>query len=299
MTVLWIICGLLAAALVIATVRLVRVKGDIRQLGKKLDTIIQTDTNAQLSTGTFDKDIAALAKSANALLAKSRRDLTTAQRTEADLKRAITNISHDLRTPLTSAKGYLQMLEEEAPNRYLSIIHGRLDTLAALMDNLFAFSQALEGNMSIEPVNIGNILRDVISNSYLELESKGFAIETAIPDIPVFCLCDEDALRRVLQNLIKNAYVHGRDYFRAGLNDNIIEIANKADGLEDIDVSRIFDRFYTADAARTHKRTGLGLAIAKELVEKMKGSMSAQLSEGMLIVQIRLQKGRAPCQTNL
>ena len=303
MIALWVTCGLMAIALAAALIIWLRLKGDIRRMSQRLNEIMQTDTNAQLFTTTFDKDVTALIKNANALLAKSRRDFIEARRIEDDLKRAITNISHDLRTPLTSAKGYLQMLEEplgsgtptciatenaKTTTRYLAIIRGRLETLTALMDNLFAFSHALEGNISVKKVNIGNILRDALSDSFEELELKGFTVESNIPDAPVYSLCDEDALKRVLQNLFKNSYVHGKDYLRVTLKGRTIEIANKAGGLDDLDVPRIFDRFYTADAARTHKRTGLGLAIAKELTERMGGSVSAELTEGMLAVRVNL-----------
>jgi len=290
-TALWIICGILAVILVFGLVRFLGVKKDIRQLGKRLDEIIRTDTNAQLTTQTFDKDIVSLAKSANDLLAKSRQDFFKAQRTEADLKRAISNISHDLRTPLTSAKGYLQMLagaDEEAVSRYLGIIKGRLDTLTALMDNLFTFSRAMDENIFVKKVNVGNVLKDAITDSYVELTRKGFTVESNITSSPVYWNCDEDALKRIFQNLVKNAYIHGNSYIRVTLKDNKIEIANKAAGLNEIDIARIFDRFYTADAARTHKRTGLGLAIAKELTQRMGGQISANKEGDMLVVVITL-----------
>ena len=294
MTALWIAIGLLALMLAAALVRLTRVKRDIRHMGRRLHELTQTDTNTLLTTNTFDKDITALAESANALLSKSRRDYIETQRIEADLKRAIANISHDLRTPLTSAKGYLQMLDglvepgEKDAKRYMAIIQGRLETLAYLMDNLFAFSRALEEKIVTTHVNVCNVLRDVLSDSYAELENKGFAVESSIPDTPVYRRCNEDALKRVLQNLFKNAYVHGKEYLRVELQDNTISIANKADGLEDIDITQIFDRFYTADAARTKKRTGLGLAIAKELVEKMGGSITARLDGDMMELCVSL-----------
>jgi len=290
---LWAACGLTLAAFIVLLVMYMRLKSDIRQVSNRLGDIIVSDTNAQLTTITTDKDMAALAKNANVMLAKSRKDFYAARRTEADLKRAITNISHDLRTPLTSAKGYLQMLEggtADNPARYLKIVQGRLETLTALMDNLFALSKAMEGTLTIRKVNIGNTLRDVLSDSYVELENKGFTVESLIPDTPIYALCDEDALKRVLQNLIKNAYVHGKDYLRVELKDTIIEITNKADGLKDLDISSIFDRFYTADAARTDKRTGLGLAIAKELTEKMDGSITATQTDNMLTVRLSLSK---------
>ncbi|MCL2360516.1 MAG: HAMP domain-containing histidine kinase [Defluviitaleaceae bacterium] len=288
MIALGFVCGLLAILLAIVLIKFLRLKNDIRQLSLRLDEIINSDTNAKLTTQTFDKDITAFIQSVNNLLTKNRRDFMTTQRTEEDLKRAIINISHDLRTPLTSAMGYLQMMKGDS--RYLEIIKGRLDTLASLMDNLFAFSQAMEEKVSVKRSNIGNILREALTGSYIELEAKGFIVEAHIPDSPEYCLCDEDALKRVLQNLVKNAYVHGKEYLRVGLTGNRIEIINKADGLQDLEISRIFDRFYTADAARTHKRTGLGLAIAKELTEKMGGQIFAYIENEMLIVRVDLQK---------
>jgi signal transduction histidine kinase len=215
------------------------------------------------------------------------------QRMEFALKRAITNISHDLRTPLTSAKGYLQMaenadLDKETQLRYFSIIRGRLDALTVLMDSLFAFSRAVEGDLTLSRLNIGNILRDTLVDNFAEIESKGFVVETDIPDAPVYCNCDENALKRVVQNLITNAIVHGKEYLRVRLLDGTIEIVNKADNLCDIDVHSIFERFYTADASRTGKRTGLGLAVVKELTEKMGGAISAAISDDMLIIRVYL-----------
>jgi len=285
MIILIIVCGVLTVLIITLLIKIFGFKSDIRQLADRLENILQIETNTLLTTQSFDDDITALIKNINGSLVKNRRDSVTIQRIEADLKRAILNISHDLRTPLTSAKGYLQMLEgtvEQA--RYLEIIQGRLDSLSVLMDNLFAFSRALEEKVSLEKINLSNILRDAVLESYVELERKGFVVESSVPDVPVYCIGDEDAIRRVLQNLISNAYTHGKEYLKVELTGNTIKIYNKADGLKDLDISRIFDRFYTADAARTHKRTGLGLAIAKELVVKMNWEISAAVENDMLVV---------------
>ena len=286
-------CGILAVGFIAVLIRLLRVKKDLRQMSEKLAEISQTDTNAQLTTDTFDRDIAAFIKNINFMLDRNRRDYFEIHRIEAALKRAITNISHDLRTPLTSAKGYLQMtensdLDDATKARYLSIIRERLDALTVLMDSLFAFSRAVEGDVTLKSVNVNNLLRDTLVGSFAELESKGFTVENNIPDAPFYCMCDEDALKRVVQNLIKNAAVHGKSYLRTTLSNGTIEIANKADNLHLIDTKNIFDRFYTADTSRTNKRTGLGLAIAKELCEKMGSSISAAKDGDMLVMRVRL-----------
>ncbi|MDR0294478.1 MAG: HAMP domain-containing histidine kinase [Oscillospiraceae bacterium] len=268
-------------------------KRELRRLRRRLDEIIKTDTNARLTTVTSDKDVAALAAGINAMLERNRRGLFEKARAEAALKRAVTNISHDLRTPLTSALGYLQMLEApgldgETRARYLQTVRGRLEALSALMNSLFEFARVIEDNTAfdVRKINICNILRDAFSESYAELEKKGFTVDADIPDAPVLCLCDEDALRRVLQNLIKNVTVHGREYLRVRVNGGVIEIANKADGLDELDTGRIFERFYTADASRTSKNTGLGLAIAKELTERTGGHIAADVEGDMLVIRI-------------
>jgi len=179
-------------------------------------------------------------------------------------------------------------LDEETLRHYLAIIHDRLDALTILMNSLFAFSRAVEGNISLQPLNIGNVLRDTLVGSFAELEGGGFIVEANIPDAPIYCTCDEEALKRVVQNLITNASIHGKDYLRVQLSGGVIEITNKTDELHQIDVYNIFDRFYTADTARTNKRTGLGLAIAKELTQKMGGSISAKKDGDMLVMKVCL-----------
>lgn len=295
MMVLWIACGLLATGFAILLIRLIQIRHNIRQLGNKLSDITRTDTNARLVTSTQDKSVSALIQSINAMLKQNRHDHFEIQRTEAELKRAITNISHDLRTPLTAARGYLQMLESpdlDPPTRarYLTIIQGRLDSLGVLMSDLFEFARIIEGNMAldIQPVNITNALRDALSEAYRELEHKGFRVDIDIPDTPIFCPCDPDALQRVLQNLLKNACVHGQAQLWVRLTDNQIEITNQADNLDSIDVTQIFERFYTSDTSRTNKNTGLGLAIAKGLTEQMGGKLTASKEHQTLTMQIVL-----------
>jgi len=298
MITLWMIaCGLLTIGFAILIIKLVLIKRDIRQLGRKLSDIAHTDTNARLGTSTFDKSISALIQSINVMLKKNRKDHIQAKRTEATLKRAITNISHDLRTPLTAARGYLQMLESPDLDpatraRYLEIIGGRLDSLSVLMSNLFEFAQVIEGNTTfeIQEVNISNILRDALSEAYRELEYKGFRVDVDIPDAPVVWRCDLDALRRVLQNLLKNVCVHGEGYLRVRLDGKQMEISNRAPGLDQLDVEQLFERFYTADASRSNQSTGLGLAIARELIERMGGTLTADREGDMLVMRLELPR---------
>ena len=293
--ILIIACGLLATGFIAVLIRLLLVKSDLRQASKRLAEIVDADTNAILHTRTYDKDIIAFTIIINSILRKNRVEHFEIIHTEAALKRAITNISHDLRTPLTAARGYLQMLESaeldpKTQARYVEIIRERLENLSTLMNSLFEFARIIEGDtaLTMQDINVGNILRDTLSEAYGELESKGFTVDINIPDTPVIFHCDADALRRVLQNLLKNVCVHGEEYLRVSLTDNKIEISNKAGNLNKLDTAHMFDRFYTSDASRNNKNTGLGLAIAKELTQRMGSQISASKEGDMLIM--RLQK---------
>ena len=295
MILLWIACGTLTAGFVIVMIKLYLIKKDIKQLGESLDKITSTNTNAKLRTNTFDKDITALIEKINSLLNKNHRDILESIRSETELKQALTNISHDLRTPLTSAKGYLQMLmkdrlDEDDVSRYHAIIQGRLDVLTNLLNSLFEFSRIAEENTSVCRVNVCNVLRDVLSSNFSELENKGFGVDIFIPESPVYLYCDVNALIRIIQNLIQNACVHGKNHLWVRLYDGKIEIANNIEKPNEIDINRIFERFYTLDTSRNNKRTGLGLAIAKKLTERMDGSISVSMENDVFTILINFPK---------
>jgi len=271
-------------------------KREVRKLNLALLAILETDTNSRLTTATADGDIAQFVATVNILLERDRQRTFEAARAEANLKRAVTNISHDLRTPLTAAKGYLQMLEspaldEETRAKYLQIVQERLATQTTLMDSLFEFAQVLEGREmpTAEDVNLCNIVRDVLSANYVQLEERGFEVDVDMPDSDIICKGNKDAAERILQNLVRNVYVHGKEYLRIAVADGAIEIANKVENIHEVDTSQLFDRFYTADAARTNKSTGLGLAIVKELATQMGWGVSAKVVGELLVFKILIK----------
>ena len=293
MIVLWIACGLLAIGFVSILTRLLLLKRDIKQLNNKLVKITLSDTNAHLTTSTFDRDIVAFVETINTMLERNRKNYFEKVRTEAELKRAITNISHDLRTPLTSALGYLQMLEateydEETKARYFKIVQERLDILTTLLNSLFEFARVMEGDgvLDLEKVNACNAICDVLSASYADFDIKNFEVTVDIPDTPVFYYCDAKALHRIYQNLVENAHIHGIEHLQIYFKDNSTVITNKVCRPSEIDTARLFDRFYTSDASRSNKRTGLGLAIVKGLTERMGGSISALVENDMLVIKV-------------
>ncbi|MCL2354027.1 MAG: HAMP domain-containing histidine kinase [Defluviitaleaceae bacterium] len=288
--VLCIIFGLLFLV-VLADILIIR--SDLRHLDEGLAGIINKDTNARLTTRSINRYVLNLAQNINATLKAKREIKLEAQRAEVALKRAITNISHDLRTPLTAAKGYLQMvqdgdLDEETRKKYLAIIMDRVDGLSHLMEDLFEFAHILEGNTTTQmsDVNIINLLQDALSEAYGELTQKGFEVDVNMADSPIVHHTDHDALKRILQNLLKNAHTHGKELLEVSLDEKGITIANKAEGLEGLDVVQMFERFYTSDASRSNKTTGLGLAIAKELAKQAGVSLNATIEGDMLVMRL-------------
>ncbi|MCL2037229.1 MAG: HAMP domain-containing histidine kinase [Oscillospiraceae bacterium] len=263
-------------------------KPDIRNLNKQLGTIKSCDTNARLTTATSDRDIAELCNSMNAVLDERREAVIEAQLRNTEFKRAITNISHDLRTPLTSAIGYLQMVQESGSLEHLALVEERLKSLTTLMNSLFEYTKIIEGRVeyNLEKVNLCDVLRDTLVQFYGGFTAQGFEVAVDIPDAPVYALCDKSAIARVAQNLIKNALEHGYKRFALSVSEGEIVFSNCVREIDSLDTEQIFERFYTADLSRSGGNTGLGLAITRELVESMGWKISAVKEGETLIVRI-------------
>ena len=264
------------------------IKNDIKQLNKQLETIIKSDTNMRLTTETFDKDITELCNNVNAVLDERRRVAVESERSNTELKRAITNISHDLRTPLTSAIGYLQMAKESGDLQHLNIIEERLKSLTTLMNALFEYTKIIEGRVEYnsEKLNLCNILRDILSQFYGDFTAKGFEVKIDIPDEPIYAICDKSAVERVVQNLVKNALKHGFGQFELTANTHELMFCNRVKDIVHLDVDKMFERFYTADLSRSSGNTGLGLAIARELAVGMGWRIMAETEGEVLVVRV-------------
>ncbi|MEG2455514.1 MAG: HAMP domain-containing sensor histidine kinase, partial [Oscillospiraceae bacterium] len=217
---------------------------------------------------------------------------------EKALRAQIANVSHDLRTPLTSILGYLQLLEgdtltPEERAEYLAVIESRAKALQSLITGFYDLSR-LEGEgypISREPVALAPLLSDLLASFYGDLEGAGFAVTAELAENLPPVWGDSAALLRVFTNLIRNALDHGRTalsvrLYREG-NAVVTTFQNDADDLSPQDQNQVFERFYTADKTRTGRNTGLGLAIVKTLTERMGGSVSAQTDGGVFCVVLR------------
>jgi signal transduction histidine kinase len=289
---------ILAPVFVFCAALVFLLKRDIRHLNQTLREIEKSETNTRATTKTFDKSISELCAQINDILDKQKQTAIKSEKSNREFRQAITNISHDLRTPLTSAIGYMQMIKsgntpDEKKREYFEIIENRLKSLSELMNELFEYTQIIEGRtaQNIEKINICNILRDIVSEYYGDFISKNFIVEIDIPDSPVYVLGDTGLIRRAAQNLILNVLAHGVKYFRLAFDGHDIIFQNKVTHPEEVEAERLFDRFYTADSSRSGSTTGLGLAIVKEIVQNMGGEVFARMENDMLYICVRLKKG--------
>ena len=286
----WILCGVLAVIVVILAIK-------IRIMQKSMDEIcacmtehLCSDTNQLVTVSSSDRHVRHLASEIAKQLAELRRQRRQYISGDRELKEAVTNISHDLRTPLTAICGYLELLEAEemtAPaKRYVAQIESRAEALKALTEELFRYSVISSvSDLKYEKVNVGRVLEDTLISFYGTLEQKHIVPEIALSDREVARLLDPSALSRIFGNIIANAVKYSDGDFTVTMTEKgEITFSNTASALSSVEVGRLFDRFYTVDSAR--KSTGLGLSIAKLLTERMGGSISAEYKENGLAITL-------------
>lgn len=295
---LMILCALLGAAALFAIAHIFLLKRQIRDIIRQNHFIQNEDTNLPITASIPDKEIEALIESINALLETHRQFEIRMTQANRSFKNSITSISHDLRTPLTSASGYIQMLQdfdlpEETRTEYLQIVQQRIQAVRQLLDQLFEFAriEADELELSEDPVNLGNVLRDTLALFYNDFCRQNSDPEIQIPDDPFMVTGDADAFKRIFSNILSNALTHGEGCFaiRAeGLDKTVnITFENTTHSITPDDLPHIFDRFYTTDASRSRKTTGLGLSIAKSLTVRMGGSIHASLADDLFGIHLQ------------
>ena len=239
----------------------------------------------------------------NALLDLREREEGDYRRQEQAIRQQIANVSHDLRTPLTSILGYLQLLEGEGltaeeRREYLSIVQGRARALQSMIVSFYDLSR-LEGGeypLSRERVDLYHVLSQLVAEFYNDFEGSGFDMTVELQESLPSVTADPAGVLRVFTNLIRNALEHGRSRMSILLyqeGDEVVSVfANDAPGLTPEDVEHVFDRFFTADKMRTGQSTGLGLAIVKALVERMGHTVSAGLEGDLFQVTVRWQTAK-------
>ena len=285
-----LICSLALAALCLLAYLLV-LRHSLREAAEELDEKLWTDTNTLISISSGDRAMQSLVTHINRQLQALRRERLRLHSGNAELTAAVTNVSHDLRTPLTALCGYLDLLEQEpqteAAARYLAVIRERTDAMRALTAELFRYSvlTATADELHTEPVCLNDVLEQSLSWFYGALSARGITPSVQLPEEKVIRPLDAAALRRVFDNILSNAAKYSDGDLTVTLSpDGKVTFSNRASALSRVEAARLFDRFYTVDSARGS--TGLGLSIAKLLTEKLHGTISADYENETLRICI-------------
>ena len=286
----WILVALLGVLLLILAGKVYTLHKSARQLREGMAQQLERETNTLLSVSSGDREMRALADALNGQLAQLRAERQRYQHGDLELKEAITNISHDLRTPLTAIVGYLALLEgeekSETVERYLSQISNRTQVLHQLSEELFAYA-LLTAPQPLHPqrVDLRGLVEEALLSYCGAMEQRGMEPTIQLPEGRVERNLAPTAAGRVLSNIISNALKYSAGDFAVTMTpDGVITFANSAPDLNPLLVQRLFDRFFTVETAR--HSTGLGLSIAKLLTQQMEGTLEAKYQEGQLVITL-------------
>ena len=263
----------------------------MNEITDELKEHLTVDTNTLLSVSSNDRHVRRMAAEMNRQLRLLREQRRQYQNGNREMRDAVTNISHDLRTPLTAICGYLELMEREELSgdaaRYLALIGSRVDAMRQLTEELFRYSVILStaGELKKETVDMAAVLAESAAGFYAALTSRGITPDITLPEEKVLRELDPGALRRVFGNVLNNALKYSAGDLEITLSgDGEIIFSNTAAELDEVQVGKLFDRFFSVEAAQNS--TGLGLAIAKTLVEQMGGEITARYREGRLSIHI-------------
>lgn len=273
------------------------VRRQIFSICRQLEFLEGKESNMMITGQIHILGMGRMLGSLNRFLDKSRERQREFNQKEQQIADVYTNLSHDIRTPLTSLDGYFQLLEtcdeEQQRKRYVAVIDERIRSLKGMLEELFTFTRLKSGGYELvrENLSLNRILKETIFAYYDEWSRQGILPDLAITEQPLVISGDEQALRRVLQNILKNAIDHGGDYLQISLErrgeKSCLTVCNRVNHPEEIDVGQVFERFYKADPARSKNSTGLGLSIAREFVEQMEGEIAAGLKGDLFSIEIR------------
>ena len=295
MVIVTIVFGIL---LIISLVYHVIYRRQVERLGRQIAFLNENKSEMKITTDIGTVELKELGKQIQKLNDRLQNTEKTYAKQDASLRETITNLSHDIRTPLTSLDGYFQLLaatniDQEKKEYYLKIIKNRIESLNDMLNELFTYAKLQDVNYEIEltELDITALTADILVSFYDVIAEKGEEPEVSLPEEPVLVMGNREAYSRVVQNIIKNAIVHGKSLkvsLRREGSDVIFECSDELLNPETaIDTSKIFDRFYKANKARTNaKGSGLGLAITKELVERMGGTINAECANGMFTIRV-------------
>ena len=297
------LCIVLGIITVISLTSLFVSLGDIKEITKQINYKNKTNSHFDISVQSSIPSIKKLQLKINELYEDMNKVEEIASKKEKEMRTLRSGISHDIRTPLTSIKGYLKLIEESNNNeerkKYYDIVEYRLDTLESMLEDLFIHSKISDSEYELkkESIEIFPIICKVMASFYYDFENKDIEPIIHFSNEHLKVIANQDMLNRMIHNLISNALKHGCDYFEIKEQDNKIYFINKVKNSEQIEVDRLFDRFYQADLSRHQNSTGLGLSIVKQIAEIHGWDIVANIKDDKLsiIIDLKFNKATIPC----
>ncbi len=288
-------CLLLLSAVVIILlcIKICILKKSAREISAQFSDRLKDDTNNLIYISSSDRDMRHLAENLNDELKDMRKKQLQYEYGNTELKNAITNVSHDIRTPLTAIAGNLYMIGKTDDiseiRAYVNAIEERTETMKQLTEELLRYSIIIsdENKPQTEDIFVNQLLAESISSFYPVLTEKGITPQINMTDTRIVRNANRSELARVFSNLLNNAVKYSDGDLEITLSDTgEINFSNTAKELSTVEVEQLFDRFYTVETA--HHSTGLGLSIARTLVERMGGTITADYDDGRLTIIIIL-----------
>ena len=294
---MYIIIGILAGIIILQSIIMWKYQRQVKDICRQLAFLMKHDSNMLIHREFGLGGIGMLSDRLNDLLELRRKEKQYYQEKETLIADTYTNLSHDIRTPLTSLDGYFQLMEAcenvEEQRRYLNIIHERIHSLNEMLEELFMFTKLKNESYRLELTSccINRILKETVFSYYDDWVRREIQPDIQITEEQLYIDGNKQGLSRIIQNVIKNGLDHGEKKIRIVLkreqNQAVLRISNQVTDSEQIDIEHVFDRFYKADAARSKTSTGLGLSIAREFVRRMNGEIGAKIEENEFIVEMR------------
>ena len=260
----------------------------LRAISDKLKEIIEKDSDEQITVFTENKDLMELAAQINALLEKYLKIKADYRRSEITSKKMLSNISHDIKTPMTVILGYLEIMQlsETLSDEMLKKVERKAQSVMELINQFFTLSKIESGDMDIElyRVDICEICRESVLDFYELLSNKKLYVKVDMPETPIYIQGNKEALQRILFNLISNVVRYGADgkYLGISLRDDdrnvYVDVTDKGKGIDRAFADSIFDRLFTMEDSRNRniQGNGLGLTIAQNLAQRLGGTITLE-----------------------
>jgi signal transduction histidine kinase len=255
-------------------------------------------SNRQLKNLSTNRRIEEVLNKINLIYQARQKERIIYQRRETQIRQEIENISHDLRTPLTSIMGYVELLQdketkEEEKEEYLQIISKRARVLQAFIQDFYEISrmEAEDYPLLLDKVSVQHMVGEAAVSYYHEFETKNIHVTIDLEERPCYIIADKIQYNRILNNLIQNALKYAKKQFMIKQYSEkgrcILQFRNDKSNMKEEKLKLVFDRFYTGDQTRSNGSTGLGLTITRILVEKMKGAINARFEEDMFVIELQ------------